>query len=132
MGKKLNGSIDLTKFKHYRMKTKKGTLGTFIPDELNDLTVKKDDKGDEHAYAEVVVWINDEENDRGQIGSIKLSLKSESYKALVEKTSKDEANKISKELPYLGNLKDFSGSSAEASNAVKSGTFDEGDNDLPF
>ena len=132
MSKKLNGSVDLTKFKHYRMKTKKGTLGTFIPDGLNDLTIKKDKDDVEHAYADVVVWINDKENNNGQIGSIKLSLKSETYKALVEKDGKDAANKVSKDLPYLGNLKDFSGGSTETSNAVESGTFEEGSDDLPF
>jgi len=132
MSKKLNGSVDLTKFIHYRMKTKKGTMGTFIPDEQNNLTVKKDKEDAEHAYADVVVWINDKENDRGQIGSIKLSLSSEEYKKIVADKGKDEAIKISKELPYLGNLKDFSGGSNETSNAAAPGTFEENADDLPF
>ncbi len=133
MSRKLSGSIELTKLVNIRMKTKKGTLGTFIPDELNHLEIIKNaETKTDRAFIPVDVWINDEENTHGQIGSIKQKLNTTDYKALVKEKSKEEANEASKKLPYLGNLKDFSSGSNENTGAAANGTFDEQSADLPF
>ena len=133
MSRKLSGSIELTKLVNIRMKTKEGTLGTFIPDELNHLDiVKNEETKTDRAFISVDIWINDEENEHGQIGSIKQKFTSKKYKTLVKDESTDIANEKSKESPYLGNLKDFSGGSNENTGAAAEGTFDENADDLPF
>jgi len=136
MSKKLNGSIELTMLNCVRMKTPKGAMGTFIPDELgNNVEIVKSTKEGvetERAFVAIVVWINDEENERGQIASIKQSLPSGTYKKIKEEKGKDEANKISNDLPYLGNLKDFSSESSNTSNVAAPGVFSPESDDLPF
>ena len=129
----LHGSIELTQLKHIRFKTKKGTLGTFIPDEQgNHLEILKVEGKDDRVFINTVNWINKEENDRQQIGSVKQTLSSKAYKAIKESESEERAKEIGKELPYLGNLKDFSNVS-ESTGSVASGTFDESSgDDLPF
>lgn len=127
----LNGQLGLDKLIHVRM-TKKGkdgkpVIGTFIPDDVNHIdVVKKDDNT--FINVPVIVWVNEEENERGQHGSIKQSLSSQKYKSM----EKEAAKELSNSLPYLGNLKDFSAGSSETTNDAGGGqTFEESD-DLPF
>ena len=131
MSRQLNGSVELTALVHVRMEVKGQNgkvMGTFIPDIVNtaDVVEKKDQNPG--VYIPVIVWINDEENERGQIGSIKQSLPSKIYKEM----DKEKAKEVSKELPYLGNLKDFSGGGGQASGAAASGTYTPDSDDLPF
>jgi hypothetical protein len=132
MSRKLNGQIELHKLAHVLM-TKKGKSGNpvkgmFIPFEVNNIEViEKDDNT--FINVPIVVWTNDEANEHGQHGSIKQSLSSEKYKSM----EKEAAIALSKDLPYLANLKDFSGTSNETTNNIGDGKVyeDDGD-DLPF
>ena len=87
MSKRLDGSIGLSVLKHVRMEVdgQNGkVMGTFIPDKVNHADVVKLKDGGTGVFIPVVVWINDEENDRQQIGSIKQSLPTEVYKSIKE------------------------------------------------
>lgn len=127
MSRKLNGEIGLHKLTHVIQKSKKGADCIVIPLEINNIEVFEKD-GKKFYNLPIVVWTNQEANEHGQHGSIKQSLSSEKYKSM----EKEKAIELSKDLPYLANLKDFSGTSNEVTNDVGAGeTYNEGD-DLPF
>jgi len=123
----LNGSIELTKLIHVKMEMKgqSGNLvkGIFIPFEPN--YVIKGKKGG--AYINIINFINDEVDQYGNIASIKQSVDSKTYK-----DADEEEKKKLKELPYLGNLKDFSGSGSENEGAASESVFTPESDDLPF
>ena len=131
MSRNFGTSINLTAFKHVKM-TKKGKSGQiegiFIPIVANDLVKGKENQdGVSPVYANASVFIKDEEDTYGQIGSIKLS----QSKKWADCT--DEEKEASKALPYLGNLKEFSTGGGDVSNAASTASFDgDGDDDLPF
>ena len=131
MSRNFSVSIPLTKLKHVKM-TKKGKTGQiegiFIPIDANDLVKgKPNEDGDFAVYVNATVFLNDENDSKGQIGSIKQ-----------KQTKKwsdmsDEEKEASKDLPYLGNLKEFSGNTSNDTNSASTSTFDgDGDDDLPF
>ena len=128
MSKNLNGSIALTKFKHVRMEMdgQSGKVdGLFIPIDANFMIKGKNDA----VYFDITVFLNDEEDDYGNIASIKQNGKIAGKKWA--EMSEDEKKTI-KELPYLGNLKDFSGGgSSDNTGAVSDGKFTP-KNKLPF
>lgn len=127
MSRKLNGQIGLHKLTHVIQKSKKGVDCIVIPLALNHIEVVEKD-GKKYYNIPIVVWTNQEANEHGQHGSIKQSLSSEKYKSM----EKEKAIELSKELPYLANLKDFSGGGEETTNDAGDGQeFNEGD-DLPF
>ena len=131
MSRRLNGSIALTKL-HHKVITleRKGPLpkkikGIFIPIEENHLVAGEN----EAYYMPLVVFINDRADERGQHGSIKQSVDTKTWK----EASVFEKEEYSKK-PYLGNLKDFSDSSSDASGQMPDDIdvpADAGD-DLPF
>ena len=124
----LNVSINLSALTHQVMTTKKGTMGMFIPFELNDLKpYEKEGNAKGNVYLNLVAWGAKDESgidDYGNSHSIKQSFSKE----LSEKMTKEE--KYAK--PYLGNAKPFSvgGGSSEVNNAAVEGVV--GEDDLPF
>ena len=127
MSKNLNGSIALTKLKHVRMEAdgQNGKVdGLFIPIDANFLIKGKNDA----VYVDLTVFINDEEDDYGNIASIKQNGKIQGKKWA---EMSEEEKKTIKELPYLGNLKDFSGSSSDNTGAASDKKFTP-KNKLPF
>ena len=131
MPRHFGASIALTKLKHVKM-TKKGKSGMiegiFIPIEANDLVKGKPNEDKDFAvYVNTTVFLNDEVNDKDQIGSIKQT-QSKKWGNM-----SDEEKEESKKLPYLGNLKEFSTGGGNDSNAASTAVFDgDGDDDLPF
>lgn len=125
-------SINLTALKHVKM-TKKGKSGMiegiFIPIDANDVVrgKKPDADGNIALYVNATVFLNEEVDSHGQIGSIKQS-QSKKWADL-----SDAEKEVAKSLPYLGNLKEFGGDNTPVSNAASTATFDgDGDDDLPF
>ena len=125
--KKLSGSIALTKLQHVIMekKGKSGMIrGLFIPINANLLTEK-----DGAVYMPVNVNFKPEADQYGQNGFISKTIDSKIWKDLDE-AGKEDAKKLS---PILGNIKDWSGSSAsDASGAASAPVNADDDDDLPF
>lgn len=129
MSKQLSGSIALTKLQHVLMEVEgqNGKVeGLFIPIKNNHLVKGKGDG----VYLDVTVFVNDQEDQYGNIASIKQNSKI-GGKKWSEHTDEEKAQV--KAFPYLGNLKDFSGGGQnEASgNAGEGKKFSAGDS-VPF
>jgi len=124
--KRLTGSIALTKLQHVIMKAKgqNGEVrGLFIPIEKNMLVEK-----DGAVYMALNLTVKEETDQFGQNGFIAKTTDSKIWKTLDE-AGKEEAKKLS---PILGNVKDWSGSSAnDTSGAATSEEVTE-DERLPF
>lgn len=122
----LSGSLVLTKLKHVLM-TKKGkdgqpVEGIFIPIEVNKLLKKE-----KAVYMNCSVAIKDEPDQYDQIAFMQQR-SSKPWKDM-----SDEEKEESKQLPYLGNFRDFQYSSNDDNSGDAGGgeTFDEEDS-LPF
>lgn len=124
--RKLSGSIALTKLQHVIMekKGKSGMVkGLFIPIDANLLTEK-----DGAVYMSVNVNFKPDQDQYGQNGFISKTTNSKIWKGLDE-AGKKAAQDLS---PILGNIKDFSGGSAnDTAGAAAPGIVAEED-DLPF
>jgi len=124
--RKLSGSIALTKLQHV-IQEKKGKNGPVkclvIPIDANLLTEK-----DGAVYMAVNVNFKSEQDKYGQNGFISKTTDSKIWKEL-----DDEGKKAAQDLsPILGNIKDFSGGSAnDNAGAAAEGVLAEED-DLPF
>lgn len=126
--KKYSGSIALSKLQHVLMKKKgkkgKEIKGIFIPIDQNCLV-----KGDEGAiYMNISIITKSPQDQYGQNGFIAQN----GNKKWSEASEKDKAK--FKELPILGNIKDFEdskGSSNDTSGKVSDTEYNEED-DLPF
>jgi hypothetical protein len=126
--KNYSGSIELTKLNCVRMKTPKGTEGIFIPIEHNYLIQGKEKDGKIPVYMNIRIIVRPEPDQYGQDGFISQSVDSKIYKEASE-----EQKEVFKNLPILGNIKDFSGGGGgEASGMQSTKTFDPKDDDLPF
>lgn len=130
--KNYSASIALTKLKHVKMKAKgkKGEVeGLFIPIKANYLIEGKENDGEKPVYMNIALVIRDEEDSYGQIGFIpqKGTIDGKKWKELTE-----EEKNLLKELPILGNIKDWSSNSDDTGGDAGAGqTFGEND-DLPF
>jgi len=124
----LSGSIALTKLKHVIMekKGKSGMVkGLFIPIDVNYLKTDKNGA----LYININVVVNDEANEYKQHGFISQ----QGNKKWGD--CSDEEKETFKKLPYLGNLKDFSGDRTANDNSGAASTEQfsaDGDDDLPF
>ena len=124
--KKYSGSIALSKLKHVLMKKKgkkRDVKGIFIPIDQNCLV-----KGEEGAiYLNVSIITKSPQDQYGQNGFIAQN----GNKKWSEASEKDKAK--FKELPILGNIKDFEDSkgASDTSGKVDDKEYDEND-DLPF
>lgn len=117
----LSGSLALSKLTSVitERKGKNGMVkGIFIPFDHNYLTVKEN-----AVYLNISVGIADEPDKYDQIAMITHKADSTAYKAM----SDEEKEKL-KELPILGNLKDFSPQSNESDAAPVT----DAEGDLPF
>ena len=121
--KVLSGSLALTKMKSAIITTKKGSKCVLIPIESNFLTEK-----DGAVYLNVSVIVREEQDKYGQNGFISQKLDTEKYKEL----GKEKANDLN--LPILGNIKDFAGSSndSDGSTKIEEPINPEDTDDLPF
>ena len=128
MNKTYSGSVALTKLVHVKMKVKgkNGDVeGLFIPADANYLV-----RGKEGAlYLPVRVYTRDEADQYGQNGFISQSVDSK-----VWKEADDEKKEVLKQLPILGNIKDFTagGHNDAAGDAGGGETFTLESDDLPF
>jgi len=127
MGKKnYAGSINLAKLKHV-VREQKGKNGivkvVIIPLDANYIEEK-----DGNLYMSVNVHTNDEQNEYKQNGFI-----SQQAPSAVYKEASDEQKEEFKNLPILGNIKDFSQSSNEQpTGAVQESPGVDADDSLPF
>lgn len=121
--KNYSGSIALTKMQSAIITTKKGTKAILLPIDANYLTEK-----DGAVYLNVGVVVRDEQDQYGQNGFISHKLSTEKYKELGAEKAK-EVN-----LPILGNIKDFTGSSQNDSGGATQvqGQVNPEEDDLPF
>lgn len=121
--KNYSGSIALTKMQSAIITTKKGTKAILLPIDANYFTEK-----DGAVYLNVGVVVRDEQDQYGQNGFISHKLSSEKYKELGAEKAK-EVN-----LPILGNIKDFTGSSQNDSGGATQvqGQVNPEEDDLPF
>lgn len=121
--KNYSGSIALTKMQSAIITTKKGTKAILLPIDANYFTEK-----DGAVYLNVGVVVRDEQDQYGQNGFISHKLSSEKYKELGAEKAK-EVN-----LPILGNIKDFTGSSQNDSVGATQvqGQVNPEEDDLPF
>lgn len=129
--KTLSGSIALTKLKHvpFEMKGQSGKMvkGIFIPIEANHLTVGKEKEGANPIYININIIVKNETDEYGQNGFI-------SQQGNIKWSDcTDEQKEIFKNLPILGNVKDWlAGSGDDNSGAASTETFTPESNDLPF
>lgn len=120
------GSIALSKLIHVRMK-KKGKKGKkvdciVIPIKQNHLFEGKEGA----VYLPLRIVTRSEEDQYGQHGFISQSVSSEEYKE-----ASDKQKEKFKELPILGNFKNFGAESSSNDSTGSKGEIDE-DDDLPF
>lgn len=120
--KRLSGSIALTKLPQSIILEKKGKSGiirgVFLPIEGNNLLEK-----DGAVYMNVSVLVREEQDQYGQNGFISKALPSEVYKE-----KKDDADWVKEQQPILGNIKDWTSSSASGGSVE---SYEEEDT-LPF
>ena len=128
MDKSYSGSIALTKLKcvvrDMKGKDKKPMKCLVIPIEANFLVAGKDNA----YYMPVRVMTNEQEDKYGQHGFISQSVDTKVYKE-----ASDEQKDDFKNLPILGNIKDFSGGQSNDNAGAEQepmGTSEE--DDLPF
>jgi hypothetical protein len=124
--KDLSGSIALTKLVHVMMdaKGKSGPVrGIFIPLQANLLTEK-----DGAVYMSVKVKVKEEQDQYKQNGFISKTTDTAIWKTL-DDAGKEAAKALS---PILGNIKDWSGGSANDSAGAASDTVLDETDDLPF
>lgn len=119
----LTGSITLTKLPQVVLVDKKNKAGetvkcVLLPIEGNNLTLK-----DGAVYMDVRVVTREEQDKFGQNGFIAKSLPSEVYKSL-----KDDKDALQKAQPILGNIKDWTQTTAQSEPADTI----QDDDDLPF
>lgn len=126
--KNYSGSIALSKLIHVRMK-KKGKGGKQVDCLVIPIKANFFVEGKEGAvYMPIRVITKEEENDYGQNGFI-----SQSVDTKVWKDADDEQKEVFKELPILGNIKDFtSDGDSNASSGASSNEVLNEDDDLPF
>ena len=132
MNRSLSGSIAITKLKHtirkYKNKAGKEIECLVIPIGVNHMV-----RGKESAcYLPVRVIVRDEADDYGQHGFISQSVDSKTWK----EASEQQRGEF-KDLPILGNIKDFDRSAADASGQMTEPlepepNTDNKSDDLPF
>lgn len=124
MSKIYSVSIDLEKLVHAKIKTKKGANALVIP--LDENRIFSGEKG---SYLNATIFVNDEVNEYGQIGSIKQNASAPKGKKWSD-LSEEEKQAI-KELPYLGNISEQGGGgSSDGFEDTKEA--DPETDDLPF
>ncbi len=128
--KRLSGSIELTKLPQSVIVEKKNKAGEMVkclllPIEGNNLTnyVDKTGKPTDRIFMDVGVVVRDEQDEYGQNGFIAKNVDSETYKAL-----KDNPDELKKHQPILGNIKDWTPTTAQSEPAETI----QDDDDLPF
>jgi len=125
MSKTLNGSLNLAKLIHVRMKTAKGAECLLIP--IAENLLEQDENG--NVYMAIRVNYEADGDKYGQNGFIAKSTPSKLYKEMSE-ADKEKAKEKS---PILGSIKDFSGGTQMPTGAVSSKVLDEGKtDDIPF
>ena len=124
MSKILNGSLNLEKLIHAKVKTKKGNNAISIPVNENFLVT-----GQKGTYLNLTVFVNDEKDDYGNIASIKQN-GAVAGKKWSELTEQEQA-KI-KSLPYLGNLAANEASTGYEDVEEADEVIDGPDNEMPF
>jgi hypothetical protein len=130
MNRSLSGSIALTKLKHkigkFTNKAGQELECIVIPIDLNHIVKGKEDA----CYLPVRVFVREEADEYGQHGFISQSAGSKKWKEANEQQREEFKN-----LPILGNIKDFDRSAADASGRlsepIEPANDDKGD-DLPF
>ncbi len=130
MNRSLSGSIAITKLKHtirkFKNKAGKEVECLVIPINLNHMVKGKEDA----CYLPVRVFVREEADEYGQHGFISQSVDSKKWKEASEQQRQEY-----KDLPILGNIKDFDRSAADASGQINEplepGPDDKGD-DIPF
>lgn len=121
--KRLYGSIALSKLKSALMTTKEGTECIVIPIDSN--FVHRGTGGS--MYLNIDVWINEDEDDYGNIASIKQTGQFDGKKW--SDLTDDQQDEL-KRLPYLGNLKEANRGGNDSSGLRNSAPVPEAD--LPF
>lgn len=125
MSKILKGSINLEAFQAVRIKTKQGNPAIVIP--VNENLVA----GDKGVYANVSVFINDEEDQYGNIASIKQDKPVKGKWSDMTEQEKEDHKKAQKDMPYLGNLKEMQFEKSDGFENVQESEPEKDDN-LPF
>ena len=127
MNRTLLGSMAITKLQHRveKRKTKTGEqiTGLFIPCELNHFVAGKNDTW----YMPIKILLRPEPDKYGQDGFVSLTVDAKTYK-----DASDEQRQQFKELPILGNIKDFS---TNDNNGALSDDYESADDpadELPF
>ena len=142
----LNGNLALNRLINVKMKKKgksgKEVTGLFIPIDANYLeenTYETRDGKVTDINIPVRVIVKDETDSKGQDGFVTKAIGAKTFKeATSEKQEffKDYQNEeMQKVTPILGNIKDFSNSSAmqpKNDNSVSNEVVDADDDDLPF
>jgi len=116
-------SINLEKLIHAKIVTKKGANALVIPLDENHIFT-----GSKGAYLNGTLFVNDEADTYGNIGSIKQNMQGGKKWAEMSETEKEAHKAAQKEMPYLGNIKEQAGQ-------VKETGFEaapEMDDDLPW
>jgi hypothetical protein len=123
MSRNLSGSIDLSKLVSKVIKTKAGGTAIVISVEKNHCVV-----GEKGIYLNLGIRLHDEPDKYEQDGFISHKVDSKTYKAASE-----EQKESFKELPILGNIKDFGGGASNDKIEAAVVVSDDGEfSDLPF
>ena len=126
MSKVLKGSIDLTKLVSQRITTKKGNAALVIPIDANHIVA-----GEKGCYLNISVFMKDEPDQYNQIAGIKHEASSKKKWSEMSDDEKTAQKELQDSLPFIGNLKDFGGSSGSGFEQAPE-VDPEVSDDLPF
>jgi len=124
-GKKYALSLNLAKLAHEKIVTKKGNQAIVIPLDANHLFA-----GEKGIYLNGTLFVNDEADTYGNIGSIKQNMQGGKKWEEMSETEREAHKAAQKALPYLGNIKEQAGQVKET--GFEDVTIDEDSGDLPW